>query len=71
MVLDVCRLIRDEQGLTEVVLSGGVWQNVTLLTRALRLLREDKFTVYVHEKVPPNDGGLALGQTAVAVISNR
>ncbi|MCB9418733.1 MAG: carbamoyltransferase HypF [Ardenticatenaceae bacterium] len=69
MVLDVCRLIRDEQGLTEVVLSGGVWQNVTLLTRAVRLLRQDGFTVYVHEKVPPNDGGLALGQATVAAIT--
>lgn len=68
MVLDVCRLIRDEQGLSEVVLSGGVWQNVTLLTRAVQLLRQDEFTVYVHEKVPPNDGGLALGQTAVAAL---
>jgi hydrogenase maturation protein HypF len=71
MVLDVCRLIRDESGLAEVVLSGGVWQNVTLLTRAVQLLRQDEFAVYVHEKVPPNDGGLALGQTAVAAISHR
>jgi hydrogenase maturation protein HypF len=69
MVLDVCRLMRDESGLAEVVLSGGVWQNVTLLTRAVRLLRQDEFMVYVHEKVPPNDGGLALGQTAVAAVS--
>ena len=71
MVLDVCRLIRDESGLSEVVLSGGVWQNVTLLTRAVQLLRQDKFTVYVHEKVPPNDGGLALGQTAIANVRSK
>ncbi|MEJ2748884.1 MAG: hypothetical protein P8183_13420, partial [Anaerolineae bacterium] len=61
----------DESGLAEVVLSGGVWQNVTLLTRTVRILRQDEFTVYVHEKVPPNDGGLALGQTAVAAITYR
>jgi hydrogenase maturation protein HypF len=71
MVVEVCRLIRDESGLSEVVLSGGVWQNSTLLTRAVQFLRQNEFTVYVHEKVPPNDGGLALGQTAVAAISHR
>ncbi|MCP4428401.1 MAG: carbamoyltransferase HypF, partial [Chloroflexi bacterium] len=71
MVAEVCRLIRDEQGLSEVVLSGGVWQNVTLLTRTVQLLQQGSFTVYTHEKVPPNDGGLALGQTAVAVMKNN
>ena len=71
MVSDVCRLIRDETSLSEVVLSGGVWQNVTLLARTAQLLRQDGFTIHTHEKVPPNDGGLALGQTAVAAISHR
>ncbi len=69
MVVDVCRLIRDETGLSEVVLSGGVWQNVTLLARAVPRLRQDGFTVYIHEKVPPNDGGLALGQAAIAYVN--
>ena len=64
---DVCRRLRDAHGLNDVVLSGGVWQNVTLLRRALALLRADGFTVYTHRLVPPNDGGLALGQ---AVIGN-
>jgi hydrogenase maturation protein HypF len=71
MVLDVCCLIREESGLAEVVLSGGVWQNVTLLTRAVQLLRQDEFTVYVHEKVPPNDGGLALGQVVIANVRQK
>ena len=66
MVRDTCRRLRDTYGLNEVVLSGGVWQNATLLRLALALLEEDNFTVYTHRLVPANDGGLALGQAAVA-----
>lgn len=66
MVLDVCRLLRAETGLREVALSGGVWQNVTLLEKCWRLLAQDGFTVYTHHQVPANDGGLALGQALVA-----
>jgi hydrogenase maturation protein HypF len=68
MTRDVCRRLRADRGLNDVVLGGGVWQNVTLLRRALALLRADGFTVYTHRLVPPNDGGLALGQAAVASI---
>ncbi|MBK6713365.1 MAG: carbamoyltransferase HypF [Chloroflexi bacterium] len=71
MTLDVCRDLRTRYNLSEVALSGGVWQNVTLLTRTFPLLQADGFTVYLHSKVPPNDGGLALGQTAVAASSYR
>jgi hydrogenase maturation protein HypF len=66
MVEHVCSQLRVQHGVSEVVLSGGVWQNMVLLTLAERLLRESDFTVYIHRKVPTNDGGLALGQAAVA-----
>ncbi len=66
MVGQVCRLLRDETGLNTVALSGGVWQNVALLQRTQDRLHEDGFEVYVHQLVPPNDGGLSLGQAAVA-----
>ncbi len=71
LVLDLCRRLRDEHRLdehhlTEVALSGGVFQNVTLLGRAVPLLEEDGFTVYVHRLVPPNDACIALGQAVVA-----
>jgi len=66
MVRSVCESIRRERGLTEVALSGGVWQNVTLLSKTLAQLRNANFTVYVHRLVPPNDGGIALGQAVVA-----
>jgi hydrogenase maturation protein HypF len=66
LVLNVCERIRSERGLQEVALSGGVWQNVTLLQKALDRLRAAGFTMYVHHLVPPNDGGLALGQAVIA-----
>ncbi|CAG0962842.1 partial Carbamoyltransferase HypF, partial [Anaerolineae bacterium] len=66
MVRSVCESIRRERGLNEVALSGGVWQNVTLLSKALAQLRDANFKVYVHPLVPPNDGGIALGQAVIA-----
>lgn len=66
LVRDVCHDLRRERGLADVVLSGGVWQNITLLRRTIALLEEDGFNVFTHRLVPPNDGGLALGQAAIA-----
>jgi hydrogenase maturation protein HypF len=66
LVLEMCQTMRRERGLQEVALSGGVWQNVTLLRKTLQRLRAAQFTVYVHHLVPPNDGGLALGQAIIA-----
>ncbi len=60
-----------DTGIRSVVLSGGVWQNVTLLRRTLRLLREDGFVVYIHREVPTNDGGLSLGQAVIAANKLR
>jgi hydrogenase maturation protein HypF len=66
MTLQVCQVIRKQSGLTQVALSGGVWQNLTLLKKTLTRLRANGFQVYIHGLVPPNDGGLALGQAVVA-----
>ncbi len=66
LVLEMCEKIRRERGWHEVALSGGVWQNITLLQKTLDRLRGADFTIYTHHLVPPNDGGLALGQAAIA-----
>lgn len=62
----VCRQLRQAYGLNQVVLSGGVWQNVALLQRVRTDLLEADFEVVCHKRVPPNDGGLSLGQAAIA-----
>jgi hydrogenase maturation protein HypF len=68
MIRDVCLRLREETGLNEVALSGGVFQNVTLLAKALPLLQEAGFTVYTHRLVPPNDACISLGQAVVAGV---
>ena len=66
MVRRVCVLLHEQFNLNQVALSGGVWQNITLLTRTVELLQHEGFIVYIHRQVPANDGGLALGQAIVA-----
>jgi hydrogenase maturation protein HypF len=61
-----CRAVRERTGLSTVALSGGVFQNVLLLGRAIDLLEADGFRVLRHRQVPPNDGGISLGQAVVA-----
>lgn len=66
MVVVVCQEIRASTGLKEVVLGGGVWQNLTLLQKTIPLLHQAGFTAYWPQAIPTNDGGLALGQAAIA-----
>ncbi|HXU30847.1 MAG TPA: carbamoyltransferase HypF [Thermoanaerobaculia bacterium] len=57
---------RKKTGVSTVALSGGVFQNVRLLRLAVDGLARAGFAVITHSKVPPNDGGLALGQAVIA-----
>jgi len=66
MVLSGCRRLRAGGGPGAVALSGGTFQNSLLLNRAVDLLEDHGFDVYVHRRVPANDGGLALGQAVLA-----
>lgn len=66
IILDVCKKMRRETGLKEVVLSGGVFQNRYLLEKSLYLLSMNKFKVYTNQLVPANDGGISLGQLLAA-----
>lgn len=65
-IVETCRQVGRESGLRRVCLSGGTFQNVKLLAGTIPALRSAGFAVYLHAQVPPNDGGIALGQAAIA-----
>lgn len=66
LVVDACERVRSSEGLTSVALSGGVFQNRWLTEGAAARLGAAGFDVLVHRQVPCNDGGISLGQAAVA-----
>jgi hydrogenase maturation protein HypF len=61
-IVEVAEQVREKQ----IVLSGGVFQNRYLTERAAAVLESRGFVVYTHRQVPPNDGGIALGQAVMA-----
>ncbi len=71
MVLRVSEMLRDESGTKDIVMSGGVFQNGLLLELAEEKLRASGFRTYRQERVPANDGGISLGQAAVAIEKTR
>lgn len=66
LAITLCLQAQALTDLQEVALSGGVWQNQLLLDLVRNGLEKHGLTVYCHQQVPCNDGGLALGQLAVA-----
>ncbi len=64
MILTACVNLREQSGITACALSGGVFQNRLLVRLAKSLLEENGFEVLVHSLIPPNDGGICLGQAA-------
>jgi hydrogenase maturation protein HypF len=66
-----CEALRDTTGLGTVALSGGVFQNMLLLERTVAGLEARGFRALTHSRVPPNDGGISLGQAAVAGARSR
>ncbi|MBV8984514.1 MAG: carbamoyltransferase HypF, partial [Acidimicrobiia bacterium] len=69
-VVDAADNVRQARGLDTVALSGGVFQNQLLLERTVVGLERGGFRVLVHSQVPPNDGGISLGQLAVAASAD-
>ncbi|MDI6839963.1 MAG: carbamoyltransferase HypF [bacterium] len=61
-----CLQIRKKYSINKVALSGGVFQNKILTELVVNMLETENFIVYTHLNVPPNDGGISLGQAAVA-----
>ncbi len=70
MISESCQVISHKTGITQVVLSGGVFQNRLLLRKAVSLLEADGFKVFTHRQVPCNDGGISLGQVVIANFSS-
>jgi hydrogenase maturation protein HypF len=66
MLVETCIRLRDAWKLSRVALSGGCFQNTYLLSRSIEMLAGEGFEVFYHQKVPPNDGGIALGQALIA-----
>lgn len=69
-VVDLCDRLREE-GKGVVALTGGVFQNAYLQERMTERLEQEGFRVFTHLEVPPNDGGLSLGQAVVARSRSR
>ena len=69
-IVEVCLLLRRSDRLNRVCLSGGTFQNMFLLSRSVAALRRKGFDVFLHSEVPPNDGGVSLGQAVVAAVSS-
>jgi hydrogenase maturation protein HypF len=66
LITTVCGRLRENTKVNDVVLSGGVFMNALLTRIAAQRLTEMGFSVHRHHKVPANDGGLCLGQLAIA-----
>lgn len=66
MAVEVVKRISSEYGIKDVVMSGGVFQNLYILSRLKKRLVEDGFNVYSHKRVSTNDEGISLGQIMIA-----
>jgi hydrogenase maturation protein HypF len=62
----MCVMLRERTGLNLIALSGGVFQNGLLVTGLKTSLEQQGFEVLTHKLTPPNDGGISLGQVAIA-----
>ena len=66
LTLSMCVKMRNKYNINLVVLSGGVFQNSFLLNRTIGELKEENFKIYIHQKMPPNDACISLGQAVIA-----
>jgi hydrogenase maturation protein HypF len=66
MVLEMSRILCTGLNSNLVAISGGVWQNLTLLEKSVNLLLGENLELLIHRKVPANDGGISLGQAVIA-----
>ncbi len=70
-LLEMAKAARESTKLNTVALSGGVFCNRYLIIRCIKLLKETGFSVLFNRNVPSNDGGISLGQAAIAAQLSR
>lgn len=66
VAVEICERIRNDLGIREVALSGGVWQNMVLLKKTTTALQDAGFVVLSHHQLPANDGCISYGQAVIA-----
>ena len=66
VIVEMCKLVSRETGITQVALSGGVFQNRLFFMSSTTALQRENFGVLTHHRVPCNDGGISLGQAVIA-----
>jgi hydrogenase maturation protein HypF len=71
IIVEVCQAISTRTGLKGVALSGGVFQNRLLLEQSIARLESAGLEVYTHRQSPCNDGGVSLGQAAIASVNKE
>ena len=68
-LVNIILTVAEKVARKKIILSGGCFQNALLTERTIDLLQSKGFKVYWHQRVPPNDGGIALGQIAAYLFS--
>jgi len=68
MIVKVSLKLKEKSGVNKVVLAGGVFQNKFLTGRAITMLVKNGFDVYTSSGVPTHDGGIPVGQVAIANV---
>ena len=66
-IVAACEKVRADTGVNAVALTGGTFQNLLLLRLCAEELRKRDFRVLLHSLIPPNDGGVCLGQAVYAM----
>ncbi|MCS7180007.1 MAG: carbamoyltransferase HypF, partial [bacterium] len=69
IIKDMCKILRNERDINKVAISGGVFQNMFLLKDTYKKLKNEKFDVLIHKRVPTNDGGISLGQAIYGIFN--
>jgi len=70
IIIEMCKKINTETNISDVVLSGGVFQNLFLLEWTIKSLEKEGFKVYIHKNVPTNDSGISLGQAVIGAFTS-